>query len=230
MSPRLIIFVLLLVSASAFAAARQDQGAILDAVKNFLRHEISGFPGTVELEINAADMRLSLPACAQLQAFIPDGARLTGNTSVGVRCLGESPWTIVLPVRIQVTGYYLAAAHQIERGRTLRQDDLVVKEGDLTQLPQGILSLPAQAIGKVMTISVATGDALHQGIVYMPETLQSRQQSRTVAREEGFVAVGKGWALSSADDWQAAVSSLSGRDSGQRPEGPAKWRAISFKP
>ncbi len=197
MFPRSIIWVLLLLTTSVFAAARQNTGAILDTVKDFLRHEISGLPGTVELQINAADMRISLPDCAQLQAFIPDGAKLSGNTSVGVRCLGDSPWTIVLPVQIQVTGYYLVAAHPLAPGQILRKDDVVFREGDLTQLSPGILSVPAQAVGRATAISIASGEILHQDMMRTPQMLQSNQRLKTMSDGQTFIANGEGWSRSS---------------------------------
>lgn len=202
MFPRSIIWVLLLLTTSVFAAARQDTGAILDTVKNFLRHEISGLPGTVELQINAADMRISLADCAQLQAFIPDGASLTGDTSVGVRCLDGTPWIIVLHVHIQVTGYYLVAARPIAPGQTLRKDDLVIMEGDLARLPADVLNAPAQAIGKVTATSIASGAALHPDMMRGPVLALSGRKPATTAHAKRFITDGEPRILPSIDDWQ----------------------------
>ena len=183
MAPRSITLILLLLSVSAFAAPRQNPGTILDAVKHFLSGEVAGSSGTVELQINAADLRLSLPECSQLEPFTPPGARLLGSTTVGVRCIGDLPWTIYLPVQIVVTGYYLAAAHPLEPGQTLSRDDLVVKEGDLTQLPSGILSVPAQAIGKVIVSKLADGEPLCMEMMQKLSIAQKPQPLKIALRE-----------------------------------------------
>jgi flagellar basal body P-ring formation protein FlgA len=168
MSLRSVICASLLISASALAAPRQEANAILAVVKNFVLHANAGARGTVEMEVNAVDLRVSLPDCAELQAFRPDGASAAGDTSVGVRCLGASSWSIVLPVRILVTGYYLAAAHPIERGQLLQREDFVTREGDLTQLPADALNTALDAVGKVTTIRIASGDVIQSAMMRAP--------------------------------------------------------------
>ena len=209
---RSIAFALLLMSSSVFAAARQDAAAIHKAVEDFLRSESAGLPGRVELQVSAVDPRLALPDCAQLQPFTPAGSRLWGRTSVGVRCLGATPWTIYLPVQIQVTGSYLVAARTLTQGQTLGQNDFVFRVGDLTQLPQGVLLVPAQAIGKVMANSIASGEPLRQDMVRAPLILQSNQPVKIISRGQGFVVSGEGRALSNASDGQTVqVRTLAGQ-------------------
>ncbi|MFY9329904.1 MAG: flagellar basal body P-ring formation chaperone FlgA [Georgfuchsia sp.] len=212
MSLRSIAFALLLVSASAFAAPHQDPAAIHKAVDNFLRSQNVGLPGEVELQISPVDPRLMLPDCAQLQPFTPAGARPWGRTSIGVRCLGATPWTIYVAVQIQVTGNYLVAARSLAQGHILRQDDLVFRVGDLAQLPPGILVEPAQGIGKVMANSIASGEPLRQDMMRAPLILQSNQPVKIISRGKGFVVSGEGRALSNAGDGQTVqVRTLSGQ-------------------
>ncbi len=189
MSLRSITCVLFFVSVSVAAAPRQEANALLAAVKNFVLHSNAGARGTIEMEVNAVDLRLSLPDCAELQAFRPDGAGLTGSTSVGVRCVGATSWTVVLPVRIQVTGYYFAAAHPIERGQVLRREDFVAREGDLTQLPPDALNTLVEVVGKVTAISIASGEALQPTMIRASETLQARQQPALPSRGQSLVTV-----------------------------------------
>ena len=212
MSLRSIAFALLLMSASAIAADRQDAVAIHQAVEEFLRSESAGMPGKVEWQISAVDPRLVLPDCAQLQPFTPPGSRPWGKTSIGVRCLGTTPWTIYLPVQIKVTGNYLVAARPLSQGQTLGQDDMTFRVGDLTQLPPGILVAPALAIGKVMANSIASGEPMRQDMMRAPMILQSNQPVKIISRGPGFVVSGEGRSLSNAGDGQTVqVRTLSGQ-------------------
>lgn len=166
---------LLVAAAPVWAAPRLDPSVIIATVESFVLHQSSGLQGTVELQVNAIDLRLSLPDCTQLQAFTPDGAPLSGNTSIGVRCLDASQWTVLLPVKVWVVGDYIVAAHTIEQGQTVRQEDLVYTEGDLTQLPRETVKIAAQAIGKVADIKIASGGILQQGMLHTPEMPQHSQ-------------------------------------------------------
>lgn len=203
MSPRLFFgFALVLLSLSTWAAERQDASLIGKAVSDFLRTETRGLPGQADFQVSAVDERLFLPRCPQLQAFTPPGARLWGSTSIGVRCAGEAAWTIYLPVRIRVTGNYLAAARPLAQGQILSAQDVTLRTGDLTQMPQGVLVEPAQAVGKLMVIGIASGQALRMDNLRAPQILQSNQPVKLVARGRGFVASAEGRALASAADGQ----------------------------
>lgn len=212
MSPRLLGFALLLATLSPFAAERQDAAAIQKSVTAFLRMETVGLPGQVEFQVSAVDERLILPGCPQLQPFTPPGAKLWGSTTIGIRCIGATPWTIYLPVRIRVTGAYLAAARPLAQGQTLGPDDVTPRTGDLTQMPPGVLVEPAQAMGKVMLIGVASGQALRQDNLRAPLILQSNQPVKLVSKGPGFVVSAEGRAMSSAGDGQTVqVRTMSGQ-------------------
>ena len=181
---RIAAITLLLLSAPAIAVPRQNPGPILDAIKRFLSSEVANQNGTLELQINAADLRLSLPECTQLQVFIPPGSKPSGKTSVAVRCVGNESWIISLPVQIAITGYYLAVAHELEPGHVLCRGDLVVKEGDLAQLPPDILSFPEQALGKTVTARLAGGEPLQSHMMQEWDIAKQTLLFKTALREQ----------------------------------------------
>ena len=212
MSPRIFGFALLLASLSPFAAERQDAAVIQKSVADFLRTETIGMPGQVDFQVSAVDERLILPSCPQLQPFTPPGAKLWGSTTIGVRCISATPWTIYLPVRIKVTGAYLAASRPLAQGQTLGPDDVTPRTGELTQMPPGVLVEPTQAMGKVMLVGIASGQALRQDNMRSPLLVQSNQPVKIISKGPGFVVSAEGRAMSSAGDGQTVqVRTLSGQ-------------------
>jgi flagella basal body P-ring formation protein FlgA len=193
---------LLLMLSSAFAAERQDASGIRKTVETFLRQETTGLPGEVGVQVGAVDERLGLAPCAQLQPFVPPGARLWGNTTVGVRCIGANAWTVYVPVQIKVTGTYLTAARPLSQGQVLGPDDLVARTGELTQMPAGVLLQPAQALGKAMTSGISGGEPLRADMLRAPTILQSNQPVKVLAKGPGFVVSAEGRALNNAADGQ----------------------------
>ena len=76
-------------SIAADSVARwQDHAAIRDTAQSFLTaFADSQKQGRSEVRLGQLDRRLKLKACKNpLEAFRPPGARVMGNTTVGIRC------------------------------------------------------------------------------------------------------------------------------------------------
>lgn len=96
-------------SIQTFAAtpAYQNLDAVRQTADHFLREQTTGLPGKVSIILGEV-VSEKMPACSALEAFLPPGTRLWGTTTVGVRCVGERPWTLYLQARINVTATYLS--------------------------------------------------------------------------------------------------------------------------
>ena len=95
-----ILAILLLCGATPGSAALAPAqiAQINQSVEQLLRSQTVGLPGRVSYTLGSIDARLYLPPCAAPEAFLPNGVRLWGNASVGVRCNGLEPyvWNSVL--------------------------------------------------------------------------------------------------------------------------------------
>lgn len=158
------ICVVMMASVPCVAAPRQNTGAILSAIQHFLAATHGSPRGTIDLEFNPADLRLSLPDCMELQPFIPPGAPAWGNTVVGVRCAGKSNWTVMIPLNLGLTGIYLAAARQIDAGQTFTRSDFAIKEGNIAELPTDTMHEASQLIGKIASTAIDNGQILRDSM------------------------------------------------------------------
>lgn len=205
------------------AAPRHDPAQIRLQVEHFLRTQTAGLPGETTATVGAVDERLSLPMCAASEAFLPNGARLWGRTSVGVRCTAPSPWTIYVTATIQVTGEYLVAATPLSTGQVLTSADVTKVVGDLTNLPSGYLNDIEQVIGRTASVSFPAGATLRADALRAPQVIRQGQNIRLVSIGPGFRVTAEGRALNNATEGQTTQART---PSGQVVSGVARAGGI----
>ena len=189
---------------AAQAGARQDPQVIQRAVENYLRAQTAGLPGTVTYTVGALDARSVLPACGAIEVYTPPGVRLWGNTSLGVRCSGTPPWNIYVTAQVRVVGNYAVTSRPVNQGQALTTSDITMQNGDLTQLPAGVLTDPQQAVGKTSLASLAPGQPLRQDLLRSPLVIQQGQSVVVHSSGRGFRVSADGKALNNAYDGQVA--------------------------
>ncbi|HZZ10484.1 MAG TPA: flagellar basal body P-ring formation chaperone FlgA [Paraburkholderia sp.] len=180
---------------------QQDAETIRSAALAFLQQQSAGLPGKVEITVAPAFPR-GLSACTVLEPFMPSGARLWGRMTVGVRCAGERPWTIYLQARISLHATYYLAARAMAPGEVLSAADLVARDGDLTGLPQAIVTDPSQAVGSVSLVRVAGGMPLRRDMLKSASAVSIGQTVHVVAAGQGFAISAEGSAMNNASPGQ----------------------------
>ncbi|KXU89632.1 flagellar biosynthesis protein FlgA [Paraburkholderia monticola] len=180
---------------------QQDPEAIHSAALAFLQQQAVGLPGKVDITVAPAFPR-GLAACTSLEPFMPSGARLWGRLTVGVRCAGERPWTIYLQARISLHATYYLAARAMAPGEVLGAADLVARDGDLTGLPQAIVTDPSQAVGSVSLVRIASGMPLRRDMLKSASAVAIGQTVRVVAAGDGFSISSEGSAMNNASPGQ----------------------------
>jgi flagellar basal body P-ring formation protein FlgA len=198
---------------------RQEPAVLRDSVEQFLRVQTAGLPGQVTITVGQVDSRLNLQACAAPEPFMPAGSRVWGKTTVGVRCTVPAPWTIYISATINVVGEYLVAAAALNQGQVLGPNDLVKVRGDLTTLPQGILTDASQAVGRTVTGSLRAGTPLRADALRSQQVVQQGQMVRLTTNGPGFSVSAEARALNNATEGQVAQARTT---SGQVVSGIAK--------
>jgi flagella basal body P-ring formation protein FlgA len=191
-------------------APRQDPGAIRSTIDRFLQAQSAGSPGEVTITVGQLDARMNLPACPAPQAFLPAGSRVWGKTSVGVRCLAPSPWTVYVTAQVKVIAEYVATAAPLAQGQVVGPNDVMRMKGDLTVLPAGVLTDTAQAIGRTMGMSIGMGSPLRVDSLRIEQVVQQGQAVRLVSSGPGFSVTTEGRALNNAAEGQIAQARTAG--------------------
>jgi flagella basal body P-ring formation protein FlgA len=190
----------------------ETTASLSQAVESYARSQTADLPGRVLINIGAIDPRLRLPRCKQTAPFVPPGSKLWGNSTVGLRCNEPSPWTIYVPVTVNVIIGVVTTSRHLPRDHLLTASDLVTRDGDLTQLPAGTLTDTAPALGKLLAVGVPSGTALRVDMLRAPLAVVQGQKVKLLVQGHGFKVNGEGTALTSAPVGQpASVRTASGR-------------------
>jgi flagella basal body P-ring formation protein FlgA len=196
------IILLTLTSAPAQAGTSQSHAKIQEAVADFVRKQAAALPGKASFQVAEIDARTVLPACPALEAFLPAGAQLNGNTSVGVRCVKKYNWTLFVAVNIKVSLSLLTLNKTLQQGQTIRAEDLGTLPNE--SLQTGALTDTTQAIGKIMKFGVGAGQILRYDMIRAPYTIKQGQSVQLLAKGTGFSVSSEGQALGNATEGEIA--------------------------
>lgn len=203
---------LLCAGLAVHAQARQEPAEVKRVVEDFLRVQSRGLPGEASFTVGAIDPNNNLAPCPALEAFLPAGGRPWGRINVGVRCQAAGGWSIYVPAQIRVMGGYFVTARPLARGQAVTAADLARRQGDLAELPSGVVTEETQAVGKTLSVSVQSGQVLRSEILRAPAAVQQGQSVRVVSKGAGFQVATEGRALNNAAEGQVVqVRTASGQ-------------------
>lgn len=188
---------------------KQNSEAIKQKVEEFLRIQSQGAPGRVVVLVSQVDSKLKLEKCIALEASLPNGGKVWGNTTVAVRCTTPSPWTIYVQANVSVFADYVVATVQLPQGKTITANDISFANGDITNLPAGIFTDAGQVLGQVMGSSVGAGSLLRQDLLRSPLAVKQGQTVRLIIFGPGFSVTSSGYALNNASVGQMAQARAS---------------------
>lgn len=108
----------------------------------------------------------------------------------------------MVAVRISITGNYVTTSRPLIAGKIIQANDLTTLSGDLSTLPAGIVSDPANAIGKTLRNSLGTGQILRSNQLQAPWVIHQGQSVQVTFRGTGFAASSEGKAINNAAEGQ----------------------------
>ncbi len=201
-SPRLpagVLAVALLAAAGTGGAGQyQSHASIRDAARDFVLRNADAFPVPPRVTVGRLDSRLKLAGCSEeLEAFAPPGRKRTGRTTVGVRCTGNKPWSLYVPVTVSVMGEVVVATRDLLRGQMISASDIRLEERDLSRLHSGYLSTLDLAVGKRVKRTVRQGAIVKPVQIAAPTLIKKGAEVTIKASSERINVTTKGKALSS---------------------------------
>jgi len=197
----LIAFAVFLLPAMPLTAcAEQNHAEIIEAVTAFVRAQTNNLPGQVAIKVDPIDQRIVRSDCPTLEPFLPPGSQLLGNSIVGVHCPGVSEWTLFVPVHIKVSVDTLIANKPLSQGHVLVAEDISSQKTELGA--GGILTNPAEVIGKVLKNGVSAGQVLKQDMLRAPFVVIQGQSVQLRVEGDGFSVRSEGQVLGNAAEGQ----------------------------
>jgi flagella basal body P-ring formation protein FlgA len=210
---KLVLFLLLCVAAALPAAALDD--ALAQRVQALADEAAQRAAPTlrVQVRLGQLDPRLKLAPCANIQPYLPTGARLWGPSRIGLRCLDAGVrWNVYLPLTVDVFGPGLVANAPLAAGATLTAADLKPATINLAASPTPAVADADHAIGRALARPLAAGQPLHAADLRARQWFAAGDTVRLVAAGSGWRIHGEGQALNAGLDGQAVrVRTESGR-------------------
>lgn len=197
LSSTLVIAACLLFGGTALAAT-QTLDSIQAAAEEYVRAQL---PAGAKHYVTAArlDQRLRLDACASpLEAFAQNSntAGMSGRTTVGVRCSAATPWTIYVPVTIEVEIPVLVLRRALPRRARIGLTDVEPQVRRLSGSAASFVSDATALQGHRLKRAVPVGTALTVDML-TPDLLVRRGQQVTLIAANGPVQIrAQGQALS----------------------------------
>jgi flagella basal body P-ring formation protein FlgA len=211
-----VLILFLACSSTVWAADKQSHAKIREVALAYAQAQTQALPGQVSIKIEDIDSRTVLPACAAIEAFLPGGSQLMGNTSIGVRCNKKPGWLVFLHANIKVSVDMLVANRPLAQNTVLGMNDFSMQNGELGQ--PGILTDPVQAIGKTLKFGIGAGQVLRQDMLRAPFVVLQGKTTDVRVRNAGLSIRATGQALNNGTEGQNVQVRMS---SGQVVSGTA---------
>lgn len=155
----------------------------------------------IDVSVGAPDPRWRAAPCAQVEPWLPAGARLWGRSRIGLRCAtasqaGASAWNLLLPLTVRAFGPAWVLTSPVAAGATLKPEDALPEQSDWAADPAPILAHAQQWQGQVATRALQAGQALRQGMVRAPTLFAAGAAVKLLAQGPGYSVSAAGQALS----------------------------------
>lgn len=155
------------VPAETPASAWQPVEAIRSAAERYVDSTLGSDDPRIAPSAGHLDSRLQLPACStDLDPYLQSGNGGSGRVIVGVRCNGDKPWNVYLPVHVAVMEDVLVTADALPRDHVLTERDFTVMRRDVSRLAGGYLTNVEATVGQRLKRPLA------RGIVLTPAQLE----------------------------------------------------------
>ena len=177
-------------TATGSAMTLQSHDSIRTRAQTYLMEQAqTQHTGKIEVTIGTLDSRLRLRQCDRfLEAFIPEGAHLQGNTTVGIRCPDADGWRIYVTGKVSVLADVLVARESLARGSSVNEDSVELVERDISSLSRGYLNEPSQLEDKVLRRAVSPGMVLTPNMLESPRIIR-RGDRVSLEASQGALAV-----------------------------------------
>lgn len=192
------VTILIIASTMWATASAAPVAPIQRAIVEFLDVQNKGLPGQASYSIGAINASGLPDDCRNLNVTMDANARPWGKTHVNVRCTEGSAWSLYVPVDIHVLVNYVVSTRPLTAGQVISAADIRQRQGDLADLPQGILTDLAQAIGQLTHVSLPADRPLRADMLRQPWVVKQGQNVKVVSGGISFQVSSDGRALNNA--------------------------------
>ena len=159
----------------------QSHDDIRQTVRNHIQEKTKQLSIQPKIDIGYLDARLRLVPCNKpLEAFTPDGSKMKGRTTIGVRCRGSQPWSIHVPATIAIYENVAVTTGTFMRGHIMEASDIRLEQRNVKQISgKHFIKDMDRIVGKVLKRPISGDKVIQASYLEMP-TLVHRGQTITI--------------------------------------------------
>ncbi len=190
-------FCLVLALANLNARAAPDNTAthIQAAVMQYLHEQYSAHYTNAHIRDNVVfhvgnlDTRLRLATCNHpLETQLNNANILAPQVSIRVRCTAPSPWSLYVPVKVEVFEEIIVAARTLAKGTVLSAEHLTQAKTNVALLRGGYYASLSNVLGMELKRPIKTGGTITQSLIRAPKVI-SRGEVVTLEASNASIAV-----------------------------------------
>ena len=181
----------------------EDLDRIRATVTRYLKAEFESKPGNASFELGPLDPRLRLPRCTKALRVDPRTTASAGmHQRVAVRCEGEKPWALYVPVTITRSLPVVVAARAVGRGAPLTPDMVEVATRRVDGVHGEYFTSPAQVTGMSARRPLSPGHVLGPRDLEVATVVQRGQRVTIATYAAGIEVRTQGTALADGGQGQ----------------------------
>ena len=172
----------------------------------------------VDVSVRSLDSRLQLAACNTPVSVLPSsGQRALGPVTVGLRCDAPEQWTIYVRGKVTAERQLPTLSRAVNRGDIIGSRDIVWQTIQIDREVVGLLTTPADIIGKEARKHLAPGQTVRSSDVVSPTLVERGQVVDLIAQTAGLQVNMQGKALTAGGEGDRLI--VKNTNSGKRVEG-----------
>ena len=162
-------------------AATQSLESIQAAAEQHVLAQLPASKGKHFVTAQRIDLRLRLAECGEpLEAFMPNNAMPSTRTAVGVRCNAPAPWTIYVPVTVELEAPILVLRRALPRRSPVDVSDVELQTRRVPGIDASFISDTGNLRGRRLKRALADcGSRRPSRISDTPRNATPSRQGRT---------------------------------------------------
>jgi len=162
------------------------QGFLEFTVEDYLA--TNQIEGRHDIQVKQLDPRLRMNSCDKDLTATLESPRPVGRVTVRIRCEGSSPWTVFVPAQVQLFRNVVTVMRPLKRDAIVTEDDVAMRERDVSSVGLGFLSSMDQAVGQKVVRPMVIDQVVTPVALEQPRMIHKGDQVVIIARS-GSLAV-----------------------------------------
>lgn len=181
---------------SSLANEQHSHEEIRQTAVDFVRSQIPVDITIKEISAGKIDSRIRFKQCSQaLEASSSMKKQIAKSWTIGIRCYGETPWSIYIPVKARLTRKMLVSTTTILRNEMITEDKIELMEQEITRQNQKYFSEVSHVIGREARRTIRPGQVIKSSMLQEALLVHKKEIVMIYAKNKKIQISMKGTAL-----------------------------------